>query len=124
MADVKDEMMEEECDIITLVDMDGNDVDFYHVATIDYKDKWYIFLQPVEPIDGIAEDDFVNHTFAFFSANTCLNKHSFSCYGCKSFILKANFHLWHKLRKFFCKSSCFKHSVTFSSIHIDRKVLI
>ncbi len=59
MADVKDEMMEEECDIITLVDMDGNDVDFYHVATIDYKDKWYIFLQPVEPIDGIAEDEVI-----------------------------------------------------------------
>lgn len=59
MAEVKDEMLEEELDIITLVDMDGNDVDFYHVATIDYKDKWYIFLQPVEPIDGIAEDEVI-----------------------------------------------------------------
>ena len=59
MAEVMDEMMEEECDIITLVDMDGKDVDFYHVATIDYKDKWYIFLQPVELIDGIAEDEVI-----------------------------------------------------------------
>lgn len=55
----KDMMEEEECDIITLVDMDNNDVDFYHVATIDYKEKWYVFLQPVGPIEGIAEDEVI-----------------------------------------------------------------
>ena len=36
MAEVMDEMMEEESDIITLVDMDGNDVDFYHVPSIGF----------------------------------------------------------------------------------------
>ena len=56
MADLENEFVEEP-DIITLVDQMGNDVDFYHVATIDYKEKWYVFLQPVEPIDGIAEDE-------------------------------------------------------------------
>lgn len=60
MADIKDELMEEEeCDIITLVDKDNKDVDFYHIATIDYKEKWYIFLQPVEPMEDIADDEVI-----------------------------------------------------------------
>lgn len=60
MADIKDEIMEEEeCDIITLVDKDNKDVDFYHIATIDYKEKWYIFLQPVEPMEDIADDEVI-----------------------------------------------------------------
>lgn len=59
MADEKELFDEESDDIITLVDMDGKDVDFYHIATIDYKEKWYIFLQPVEPMEGIAEDEVI-----------------------------------------------------------------
>lgn len=54
-----EEMEEMECDIITLVDKDGKDVDFYHVATIDYDDKWFVFLQPVEPMDDIADDEVI-----------------------------------------------------------------
>lgn len=56
MAD-NNELLEEECEIITLEDEKGNDVDFYHVATIDYKDEWYVFLQPCKELDGIAEDE-------------------------------------------------------------------
>lgn len=49
--------MEEDNEIITLQDGEGNDVDFYHVATLDYKNEWYIFLQPVEPNEEIGEDE-------------------------------------------------------------------
>lgn len=59
MADMTEENVQDDYDIITLVDMDDNDVDFYHVATIDYKDKWYIFLQPVEPMEGVADDEVI-----------------------------------------------------------------
>lgn len=52
-----EEILEEECDIITLVDDKGEDVDFYHVATIDYKEDWYVFLQPCTPIEGINDDE-------------------------------------------------------------------
>ena len=58
MAELEQEM-EMDVDIITLLDMDNNDVDFYHVATIDYEEKWYVFLQPVKPIDGIKEDEVI-----------------------------------------------------------------
>lgn len=51
------ELLEEECDIITLVDGEGKDVDFYHVATIDYNNEWYVFLQPVEQIEDMEEDE-------------------------------------------------------------------
>ena len=58
MAELEQEM-EMDVDIITLLDMYNNDVDFYHVATIDYEEKWYVFLQPVKPIDGIKEDEVI-----------------------------------------------------------------
>lgn len=50
-----DEEMEPE--IITLVDLDGKDVEFYHLATLDHKEDWYIILQPVEPLPDIADDE-------------------------------------------------------------------
>lgn len=61
MAELDNEILEDEedCDIITLQDDKGEDVDFYHVATIDYNKEWYIFLQPVEAIEGIAEDEVI-----------------------------------------------------------------
>ena len=60
MAELDQEMeMDMDVDIITLLDMNNNDVDFYHVATIDYEEKWYVFLQPVKPIEGIGEDEVI-----------------------------------------------------------------
>lgn len=55
--DEKDYSLNEEEDIITLQNEKNEDVDFYHVATIDYKDNWYIFLEPVEEIEDIGEDE-------------------------------------------------------------------
>lgn len=57
MADEIKDMLEEEDDIITLMGEDGAEEEFYHIATIDYEDKWYIFLHPVEEQEGIAEDE-------------------------------------------------------------------
>lgn len=50
-----EEEMEEE--VVTLVDDEGNEVDFYEVATLDYKDKWYIFLEPAEELEGFEDGD-------------------------------------------------------------------
>ncbi len=58
MADeIKDTIIDEEDDIIILTGEDGVEEEFYHIATIDYEDKWYIFLHPVEEQEGIAEDE-------------------------------------------------------------------
>lgn len=57
MADEIKDMLEEEDDIITLMGDDGVEEEFYHIATIDYENKWYIFLHPVEEQEGIAEDE-------------------------------------------------------------------
>ncbi len=61
MQDTFDELMEmEDDDIITLFNDDTQEEeDFYHVATIDYKDDWYIFLHPVEPTEDIGEDEVI-----------------------------------------------------------------
>lgn len=50
-----DNEMELDEEVIVLENEDGEEVKFNHIATIDYKDEWYIFLQPVEL--GDLEDD-------------------------------------------------------------------
>ncbi len=45
----------EEMENIVLVDEEGKEVEFVHLATIDYEDDWFIFVQPVEL--GDLEDD-------------------------------------------------------------------
>lgn len=61
MEDVFDELMEmDDDDVITLFnDETKEEEDFYHVATIDYKNEWYIFLHPVEPTEEIGEDEVI-----------------------------------------------------------------
>lgn len=61
MADLFDELLESgDDDIITLYNEDKEqEEDFYHVATIDYRGDWYIFLNPVVPDDEIGEDDVI-----------------------------------------------------------------
>lgn len=48
-----------EDDIITLTDDEGNDCDFYHLATLDYNENWYMVVQPVELFDGMTEEDVI-----------------------------------------------------------------
>ena len=46
-------------DIIQLVNEDGETVDFYHVATIEYEDNWYVFFEPAEELADIDEGEVV-----------------------------------------------------------------
>ncbi|MDD4002846.1 MAG: DUF1292 domain-containing protein [Clostridia bacterium] len=48
-----------DCDIVELVDDEGKVIKFIHVATIDYKDNWYVFFSPTEEVDGINTDEVV-----------------------------------------------------------------
>ncbi len=60
MADFFDDQnkMNEEDDIITLYNEQlEKDEDFYHIATLDLDDKWFIVMKPVEEVDDIAEDE-------------------------------------------------------------------
>jgi uncharacterized protein YrzB (UPF0473 family) len=52
------EMIEED-EVVTLTDDDGNDVDFYVLAELDYKDKWYIYLEPVELNEEYQEGEII-----------------------------------------------------------------
>lgn len=52
--DIKDEEMQDD-EIIVMVDEDGKEVEFNHIATLDYNDEWYIYVQPVEL--GDMDDD-------------------------------------------------------------------
>lgn len=49
----------DEEDIVELVDDDGKVVKFIHVATIDYKDNWYVFFSPMEEVEGVTCDEVV-----------------------------------------------------------------
>ena len=46
-------------EIVELVDDSGRTLKFYHLATMPYKDNWYVFFQPAEEIDGASEDEVV-----------------------------------------------------------------
>jgi hypothetical protein len=43
--------------IITLYDDEDKPVEFFEVASVEYDGKFYEILQPVEPTEGIAEDE-------------------------------------------------------------------
>lgn len=42
---------EEDDDVITLVDDEGNETEFYHVATLEHEGKFYAYLQEVTEND-------------------------------------------------------------------------
>jgi hypothetical protein len=50
----------EDSEIVTLYDEDlGKEVDFEQIAAINYKEKLYVFLTPVEPNDDIGEGEVI-----------------------------------------------------------------
>ena len=58
MAEDFNEVEEMEDDgIIVLTDEDGVEKEFMHLATVDYKDNWYIVLEPTELFEGMEEGD-------------------------------------------------------------------
>lgn len=52
----KEEYSELDDSVLVLQDENGEDVEFYLIAEIDYKDEWYAFLQPVE-LGDMTEDE-------------------------------------------------------------------
>ena len=46
-------------DVVELVGEQGEVLKFYHIGTIEYKDEWYAFFQPSEPMDGVDPDEIV-----------------------------------------------------------------
>ena len=54
--DMQDNDYELDEEVIVLENEDGEEVKFQHIATIDYQDECYIFLQPVE-LGDLEEDE-------------------------------------------------------------------
>ena len=50
-------MIEDEDDIVTLVNEEGEEVQFVEIAGIAYRGNFYAVLQPVEMLDGMSEDE-------------------------------------------------------------------
>lgn len=50
-------MIEDDDDIITLVNEEGEEVEFVEIAGIAYRGNFYAVLQPVELLDGMGEDE-------------------------------------------------------------------
>ena len=50
------ELLDED-EVITLEDDEGNLVDFYQGAVVEYQGDFYALLQPAEPTEGIADDE-------------------------------------------------------------------
>ena len=61
MADIFEDnnnVEEEDDDIIVLHnEITDKDEEFYHLATIDVDQKWYIVMKPVEKLEDIADDE-------------------------------------------------------------------
>ena len=50
--------MDEDDDIITLYNEERDqDEDFYHLATLDMDDRWFVVLKPVEKLPDIEDDE-------------------------------------------------------------------
>lgn len=55
----KDLDFDNEDEIVTLTDDEGAERDFFVLAELDYKDKWYIYLEPVEPSEDFEEGEII-----------------------------------------------------------------
>lgn len=44
-------------DIIVLIGNDGEEIEFVEIAGIAHKGNFYAILQPVKPLEGMAEDE-------------------------------------------------------------------
>ena len=44
--------LQEDEEIIVLADEEGKEVEFRHIATLDYEEEWYMYLEPLEQMEG------------------------------------------------------------------------
>ena len=47
----------EDCELITLVNDDGEEKDFLHIGTYEYDKEWFVFLQDAEQAAKAIEDE-------------------------------------------------------------------
>ena len=55
-SEMNDEF-EKDDDIVTLLSSTGEEIDFVEIAGIAHKGNFYAILQPVELLDGMADDE-------------------------------------------------------------------
>ena len=55
---INEELEEDGEEIIILADEEGKEVEFRHIATLDFEEEWYLYLHPLS-VDGVDEDDMV-----------------------------------------------------------------
>lgn len=53
------EVEEDDGDLVELVDDQGRVLKFFHVGSLEHKEKWYAFFMPAEEIEGTTEDEVV-----------------------------------------------------------------
>ena len=57
MSDNRPMEMEEENGYVTLMSANGEEIDFVEIAGIALDGNFYVILQPVQLLDGMAEDE-------------------------------------------------------------------
>ena len=50
-------ILDDEEEIITMTYEDGSEEDFELLAELDYEDKWYAYVRPVQPDEDFADDE-------------------------------------------------------------------
>ena len=72
--DMQDNDYELDEEVIVLENEDGEEVKFQHIATIDYQDEWYIFLQPVELGDLEEDEVLISASIPTKTATICTSR--------------------------------------------------
>lgn len=50
-------LMEDNDDIVTLLSANGEEIDFVEIAGIAHNGNFYAILQPLQPLEGMADDE-------------------------------------------------------------------
>ncbi len=50
---------QEEIDVVQLKDNNGRVLNFYHIGTIPYEERWFAFFQPAEEIEDLEMEEVV-----------------------------------------------------------------
>lgn len=65
MEDNRDKTyLDEDDEIVTLTYDNGEKEDFYLIAELDYAEKWYAYLVPVEPDEEFEDDEVLVYEIA------------------------------------------------------------
>lgn len=59
IEEMEQEEMEIDDEVLELVGDDGEVANFFHLATLEYKNEWFVVLQPAEETEDTSEDELV-----------------------------------------------------------------